>query len=97
MKIADIVTDDCVTIPVKHLLLSQMEQYWGRLFDDREAENRGDGLIGLGEMGRWGESAESAIRSLKPYLAGHDSFDLEALRFKIGNHRLYNNRTPLLV
>lgn len=56
-----------------------------------------DGLIGLGEMGGGGESAELAFKGLKPYLIGHNPFDLEALRFKISNPTasLYNNRTQL--
>src|SRR4028119_232853 len=55
------------------------------------------GSPGLGEMGGGGESAELAFRALKPYLAGHDPFELEALRFKIMNPTasLYNNRTQL--
>jgi L-alanine-DL-glutamate epimerase-like enolase superfamily enzyme len=39
------------------------------------------GLIGLGEMGGGGESAEAAFVALKAYLVGHDSFKLEAMRF----------------
>ena len=56
-----------------------------------------DGLIGLGEMGGGGESAESAFRQLKTYLVGHNPFELEAMRFKICNPTasLYNNRTQL--
>src|ERR1700720_1122879 len=56
------------------------------------------GLVGLGEMGGGGESAEAAFRGLKPYLVGHDPARLEALRFKIANPTasLYNNRTQML-
>src|SRR5690606_19473279 len=44
-----------------------------------------------------GESAQQAILALKPYLIGHDPFQLEALRFKICNPTasLYNHRTQL--
>jgi len=35
-----------------------------------------DGLIGLGEMGGGGESAEAAFRSMKPYLVGRDPAQL---------------------
>jgi len=56
------------------------------------------GLIGLGEMGGGGESAEAAFRALKPYLVGHDPARLEELRFLIANPTasLYNNRTQLM-
>ena len=56
-----------------------------------------DGIIGLGEMGGGGESAELAFEGLSRYLVGHDPFQLEALRFKIANPTasLYNNRTQL--
>jgi L-alanine-DL-glutamate epimerase-like enolase superfamily enzyme len=46
--------------------------HWGRFVRtilEIEADN---GLIGLGEMGGGGESAEGAIRALKGYLVGHD-------------------------
>lgn len=56
-----------------------------------------DGLIGLGELGGGGASAEAAILALKPYLIGHDPLQLEALRWKIMNPvaSLYNNRAQL--
>ena len=56
-----------------------------------------DGLIGLGEMGGGGESAENAVRALKPYLLGHDPLQLEQLRWKIMNPvaSLYNNRAQI--
>jgi glucarate dehydratase len=57
-----------------------------------------EGLIGLGEMGGGGESAEAAFRALKSYLVGHDPARLEELRFLISNPTasLYNNRTQIL-
>lgn len=53
--------------------------------------------MGLGEVRGGGESAEAAIRGLQSYLADHNPFHLEALRFKICNPTasLYNNRTQL--
>ena len=56
-----------------------------------------EGLVGLGEMGGGGESAEAAFRALESYLVGHDPFDLEALRWKLMNPTasLYNQRTQL--
>jgi glucarate dehydratase len=57
-----------------------------------------DGLIGLGEMGGGGESAEAAFRAMKSYLMGRDPARLEELRFLIANPTasLYNNRTQIL-
>jgi glucarate dehydratase len=97
MKIVDI-RPTTVTIPVEAPLRHSNGAHWGRFVRTIVEVETDDGLIGLGEMGGGGESAESAIRSLKPYLVGHDPFDLEALRFKIGNPTasLYNNRTQLL-
>ena len=57
-----------------------------------------EGLIGLGEMGGGGESAEAAFRAMKSYLVGHDPARLEEMRFLIANPTaaLYNNRTQIL-
>ncbi len=55
-------------------------------------------LVGLGEMGGGGESAEAAFRAMKTYLVGHDPARLEEMRFLIANPTasLYNNRTQVL-
>ena len=60
-----------------------------------EADN---GLVGLGEMGGGGESAEAVFRALKPSLVGYDPAHLEQLRFRVANPTasLYNNRTQVL-
>jgi glucarate dehydratase len=60
-----------------------------------EADN---GLIGLGEMGGGGESAEAVFRAMKSYLVGHDPARIEEMRFLIANPTasLYNNRTQVL-
>jgi glucarate dehydratase len=57
-----------------------------------------EGLIGLGEMGGGGESAEATFRAMKNYLLGHDPARLEEIRFLIANPTasLYNNRTQIL-
>jgi glucarate dehydratase len=57
-----------------------------------------NGLIGLGEMGGGGESAEAVFRAMKSYLVGHDPARLEEMRFLIANPTasLYNNRTQVL-
>ncbi|HVL33649.1 MAG TPA: enolase C-terminal domain-like protein, partial [Actinomycetota bacterium] len=56
-----------------------------------------EGLVGWGEMGGGGESAEQTFVALKSYLLGHDPFDLEAMRWKIMNPTasLYNNRAQM--
>ncbi|MEO7403209.1 MAG: enolase C-terminal domain-like protein, partial [Burkholderiales bacterium] len=72
--------------------------HWGRFIRTIVEVETDQGLIGLGEMGGGGESAEAAIRGLKSYLVGHDPFELESLRWKIANPTasLYNNRMQLL-
>src|SRR6185437_11287622 len=57
-----------------------------------------NGLVGLGEMGGGGESAEAQFRSLAAYLKGHDPARMEEMRFRIANPTasLYNNRTQML-
>jgi glucarate dehydratase len=57
-----------------------------------------NGLIGLGEMGGGGESAEQVFRAMKAYLVGHYPARLEEMRFKIANPTasLYNNRTQIV-
>ena len=57
-----------------------------------------NGIIGLGEMGGGGESAEAVFRAMKSYLVGHDPARLEEMRFLIANPTasLYNNRTQIL-
>src|SRR5256714_2048914 len=55
-------------------------------------------VVGLGEMGGGGESAEAVFRGMKTYLVGHDPARLEEMRFLIANPTasLYNNRTQIL-
>jgi glucarate dehydratase len=96
MKIAD-VRATTVTVPLEAPLRHANGAHWGRFVRTIVEVETDDGLVGLGEMGGGGESAELAFAGLKPYLVGHDPFDLEALRFKICNPTasLYNNRTQL--
>lgn len=97
MRIADI-RATTVAVPLEAPLRHSNGAHWGRFVRTIVEVEADNGLIGLGEMGGGGESAESAFRALKPYLEGHDPFQLEALRFKIANPTasLYNNRTQLL-
>src|SRR5688572_3301543 len=96
LKIADI-RATTVTVPLEAPLQHASGAHWGRFVRTIVEVETDEGLVGLGEMGGGGESAESAIEGLKSYLVGHDPFELEALRFKIMNPTasLYNNRAQL--
>ena len=95
-KITDI-RATTVTVPLEAPLRHSNGAHWGRFVRTIVEVDTDVGITGLGEMGGGGDSAELAFRSLTPYLAGHDPFELEALRFKIMNPTasLYNNRTQL--
>jgi glucarate dehydratase len=86
-----------VTVPLEAPLRHAAGAHWGRFVRTIVEVETDTGLIGLGEMGGGGESAEAAFRGLRGYLIGHDPFELEALRFKICNPTasLYNNRTQM--
>ncbi len=75
-----------------------MACHWGRFVRTIVEVETDNGLIGLGEMGGGGESAEAVFRAMKNYLAGHDPARLEEMRFLIANPTasLYNNRTQIL-
>ena len=92
MKITDI-RATTVAVPLRAPLRHANGAHWGRFVRTIVEVETEEGLIGLGEMGGGGESAEAAFRGLKSYLVGHDPFELEALRFKICNptSSLYNN------
>jgi len=97
MRISDI-RATTVTVPLEAPLRHANGCHWGRFVRtiiEVEADN---GLIGLGEMGGGGESAEAVFRAMKPYLVGHDPARLEEMRFLIANPTasLYNNRTQVL-
>ncbi|MEV1166948.1 enolase C-terminal domain-like protein [Nonomuraea sp. NPDC049784] len=97
MKIVDI-RATTVAVPLEAPLRHSNGAHWGRFVRTIVEVEADNGLVGLGEMGGGGESAEAAFRALMPYLKDHDPFQLEALRFKIANPTasLYNNRTQLL-
>jgi glucarate dehydratase len=97
VKIVD-VRATTVTMPLEAPLRHSNGAHWGRFVRtviEIEADN---GLIGLGEMGGGGQSAEAAVTGLKEYLVGHDPARTEALRWMLANPTasLYNNRTQLL-
>src|SRR5882724_1160570 len=97
MKIID-VRATTVTVPLEAPLRHANGCHWGRFVRTIVEMETDNGLIGLGEMGGGGESAEQAFRAMKAYLVGHDPTRLEELRFKIANPTasLYNNRTQML-
>lgn len=97
MRIKDI-RATTVTVPLEAPLRHSNGAHWGRFVRTLVEVEADNGLIGLGEMGGGGESAEAAFRALKPYLLDHDPANTEALRFMIANPTasLYNNRTQLL-
>ena len=96
MQITDI-RPTTVAIPLEAPLRHSSGGHWGWFVRTLVEVDTDEGLVGLGEVRGSGRATEDAIRGLKPYLVGHDPFDLEALRFKILNPTaaLYNNRTAL--
>ena len=97
MKITDL-RATTVTVPLEAPLRHANGCHWGRFVRTIVEVETDEGLIGLGEMGGGGESAEAAFKALKSYLIGHDPARLEELRFLICNPTasLYNNRTQML-
>src|ERR1700688_1930351 len=97
MRIADI-RATTVTVPLDAPLRHANGCHWGRFVRtiiEVEADNA---VIGLGEMGGGGESAEASFRAMKSYLVGHDPARLEEMRFLISEPTasLYNNRRQVL-
>ena len=86
-----------VAVPLEAPLRHANGAHWGRFVRTIIEVETDEGLTGLGEMGGGGESAENAIRALRPYLVGHDPLQLEQLYWKICNPTasLYNNRLQL--
>src|SRR6266700_199604 len=97
MKIVDI-KPTTITVPLEAPLRHANGCHWGRFVRTIVEVETDEGLVGLGEMGGGGESAEAAFRAMKSYLVGHDPARLEEMRFLIANPTasLYNNRTQIL-
>ena len=97
MKICDI-RATTVTVPLEAPLRHANGCHWGRFVRTIVEVETDNGLIGLGEMGGGGESAEAVFRAMKSYLVGHDPVRIEEMRFLIANPTasLYNNRTQVL-
>jgi glucarate dehydratase len=96
VKITDI-RATTVTVPLVAPLRHANGVHWGRFVRTIVEVETDNGLIGLGEMGGGGESAEAMFRAMKGYLLGHDPVRLEEMRFLISNPTasLYNNRTQV--
>ncbi len=93
MKIVDI-RATTIAMPLEAPLRHAGGAHWGRFIRTIVEVVTDDGIVGLGELGGGGESAEASVRGLLPYLKGHDPLQLEQLRWKIMNPTasLYNNR-----
>jgi glucarate dehydratase len=97
MQITDI-RATTVTVPLEAPLRHANGCHWGRFVRTIVEVETDNGLIGLGELGGGGESAEAAVRALKSYLVGRDPARLEEMRFLLANPTasLYNNRTQIV-
>lgn len=86
-----------MSVPLEAPLRHANGAHWGRFVRTIVEIETDSGLVGIGEMGGGGESAALAFAGLRPYLLGHDPFDVEALRFMLMNPTasLYNGRTQL--
>src|SRR6185295_17677891 len=97
MKIVDI-RATTVTVPLQAPLRHANGCHWGRFVRTIVEVETDTGIVGLGEMGGGGETAESVFRAMKTYLVGRDPTRIEEMRFLIANPTasLYNNRTQVL-
>jgi glucarate dehydratase len=97
LKIVDI-RATTVTVPLEAPLRHANGCHWGRFVRTIVEVETDTGLIGLGEMGGGGESAQMAFQNLRETLIGHDPARIEEMRFRIANPTasLYNNRTQLV-
>ena len=83
-----------VAVPLETPLRHAAGAHWGRFVRTIVEIQTESGVVGLGEMGGGGQSAQLTVESLRPKLLGHDVFDTTALWFKILNPTaaLYDNR-----
>jgi len=97
MKIVDI-RATTVSVPLHAPLRHANGCHWGRFVRTIVEVEADNGLVGLGEMGGGGETAEAVFRAMKSYLVGHEVARLEEMKYKIANPTasLYNNRTQIL-
>src|SRR5215475_2652382 len=97
MRISDI-RATTVAVPLEAPLRHANGCHWGRFVRTIVEVEADNGLIGVGEMGGGGETAEAIFRAMNSYLRGHDPARIEEMRFRIANPTasLYNNRTQVL-
>src|ERR1044071_3074313 len=97
MRISDI-RATTVTVPLEAPLRHANGCHWGRFVRTIVEVETDTGLVGLGEMGGGGESAEAVFRSLKSYLVGHDPARVEEMRVIMADPTAWpdNNRTQVL-
>lgn len=95
-KISDI-RATTVAVPLEAPIRHAHGAHWGRFVRTIVEVETDEGLLGVGELGGGGESAENAVEAMKEYLLGHDPANLEALRWKIANPTagLYNSRLQI--
>jgi hypothetical protein len=72
-----------VTVPPEVPLRHANGCHWGRFVRTIIELETDDGLVGLGELGGGGESAEAMVHGLRPHLLGHDPARLEEMRLHI--------------
>ena len=86
-----------VSVPLEAPLRHAIGAHWRRFVRTIVEVVTKDGMVGLGELGGGGLSAESAVRGLLPLVQGMSPYDTELLRFRICNPTasLYNNRAQL--
>lgn len=86
-----------VTVPLEAILRHSNGAHWGRFVRTIVEVETEDGLVGLGELGGGGESAELAVQAAGASLVGHDPFQLESMHAKLCNPTasLYNNRVQI--
>src|SRR4030088_509970 len=92
MKTGDI-RATTVSVPLEAPLRHATGCHWGRFVRTIVEVETDNGIVGLGEMGGGGESAEAVFRAMKSYLVWHDPVRIEEMRFLIPKPTasLYNN------
>lgn len=83
-----------IAVPLEAPIRHSAGVHWGRFVRTIVEVVDDCGLSGFGELGGGGESAEASVRSMLPYLKGHDPVQLEQLRWKIlaPTVNIYNGR-----
>jgi len=86
------------TVPFEAPLRDANGCHCGRFVSTILTVETDDGLIGLGQKGGRGESAEAVFRGPRSCLEGHDPARLEQMWFLVANPTasLYNNRVQAL-